>query len=97
MSNKAYNLKMTVNTVETPTDTAGKTFLRANVTAMIGGKPANRTLMAQGKAVEAIQAVMVAGQDTAVRCLFDNVENEDGSKGGQFLVAVGLPAEKKAA
>lgn len=94
-SRKAYNLTMTVDSVETPTDTNGKEFLRSKVTLQLRGKQRKRTLIAQGKAADAVRDVLVAGQEAKIRCLFDNVVNDAGEEGGEFLVAVGLPLPPK--
>lgn len=96
-SKKAYNIPMTVTSVETRTNTAGSDYLFAKVDATIRGEKRTRTLIAQGKAADAVRDALVPGQDTKIRVLFEAVTNDNGEEGGQFLVAVGMPLPPKAA
>jgi len=43
---KAYNVNMTVDSIETPTSSTGKEYIRAKVTAELRGKQRPRTLVA---------------------------------------------------
>ena len=91
---RGYNLKVTPSAVEVKTDSRGKEFIRASVALKIRGRDATRTLIAQGKAMDAVQAVLVEGQEASIRCLFQNYLNDDGEKGGEYLTAIGLPMSK---
>ena len=92
---RAYNLKVTPTAVEVKTDSRGKEFIRASVALKIRGRDATRTLIAQGKAMAAVQNVLVVGEEASVRCLFTTVINDDGGKGGEYLSAIGLPMSKE--
>ena len=92
---KAYNMTLNVVSVETPTNAKGDEYIRAKVTGQIRGEQRTRTLTAQGKAADAIRDIMVPGQEAKVRVLFEKVANEDGSEGGEYLVAVGVPLPPK--
>ena len=92
---RAYNLKVTPTAVEVKTDSRGKEFIRASVALKIRGRDATRTLIAQGKAMDAVQNVLVVGEEASVRCLFTTVTNDDGGKGGEYLSAIGLPMSKE--
>ena len=92
---RAYNLKVTPSAVEVKTDSRGKEFIRASVALKIRGRDATRTLIAQGKAMDAIQNVLVVGEEASIRCLFSNYMNDEGEKGGEYLSAVGLPMSKE--
>lgn len=96
MSNRAYNLTMTATEISTKTDSAGKNFIKAKVGLTIRGRETTRTLIAQGKAMEAIKDTLVVGSEVKIRCLFSNADNDDGSKGGEYLTAIGLPREQAA-
>ena len=95
-STKAYNLDVNVQSVTTSTTTTGTPMLRAKVGLKLRGRDVTRTLIAQGKAFEAVKDAIVEGANTKVRALFARVQNEDGSEGGEFLTAVGLPLAKAA-
>ena len=92
---RGYNLKVTPSAVEVKTDSRGKEFIKATVGLTIRGRDATRTLVAQGKAMDAIKDVLVVGSEASVRCLFQNYVNDDGEKGGEFLAAIGLPMSKE--
>ena len=97
----AYNLTLDVGAVDLKQNTKGTPFLRAKVSVTVRGECKTRTLIASGAAYEAVRAVITPGAKGArVRCLFEHVEANDngekGEKGGEYLVAVGLPVAKAA-
>ena len=97
-ASRGYNLTMNVESVTESTMANGNTMLRAKVQAKLRGEMRPRTLIAQGKAAEAVREVLVEGAEGAkIRCLIDHVTNDDGERGGEFLVAIGLPLPPKEA
>ena len=94
-SRKAYNMTLNVVSVETPTNAKGDEYIRAKVTGNIRGEQRTRTLIAQGKAADAVRDILVVGEDAKVRVLFEKVVNDAGEEGGEFLVAVGVPLPPK--
>jgi len=88
---KAYNVNMTVDSIETPTSSTGKEYIRAKVTAELRGKQRPRTLVAMGKAAEAIRDALVVGETAKIRVIFSKFVNDAGEEGGEYLTAVGLP------
>lgn len=97
MNNRAYNLALAVQESTETTTATGKPMIRAKVGLTLRGRETTRTLVAMGAAADAIRDTLVVGETVKIRCLFDQVEGEDGEKGGQFLTAVGLPRETAAA
>lgn len=97
MSNRGYNLNLAIKESTETTTATGKPMIRAKVGLTLRGRQVTRTLVAMGAAADAIRDVIVPGENAMVRCLFDQVENENGEKGGQFLSALGLPRETAAA
>lgn len=97
MSKPAYNLNLSVQETSETTTSTGKPKIVSKVGLTLRGRQVTRTMVAMGAAADAVRDVMVPGETVRVRCLFDQVEGEDGAKGGQFLTAIGLPRETAAA
>ena len=91
MNGKAYNLKLTATEIEDKIDTRDAPYIAAKVSVKLNGEIRTRTLIAQGKARDAIKDVLIVGEEVAIRCLFSNATNDEGKKGGEYLTAIGLP------
>lgn len=91
---KGYNLELEILSREANGETAnGLLKIRTRVRGKMNGQMRERSMTAMGKAAEELDSKLVVGETVRVRCLFSQVENEDGSKGGQYLTALGLPRE----
>ena len=95
---KGYNLKITPKdgTIDTTPSSTGTAKIKFRGTLEQRGKTVERTVVAQGKAAEAISAIVVAGTEIGLRCLFDRAPGEEGKKGGEFLTVLGIPLPPKA-
>lgn len=94
---KGYNIPATPSAIEDKKDTRGAPYLKIRATVTIRGKQVERTIKAEGKARDALLPVLAVGTTTTIRGGFEKVAaNEDGSR-AEYIVAFGLPAEKKAA
>lgn len=94
-SGKGYNMNLKVLSVETPTNSKGEEYIRAKVEGKIRGEMRPRTLIAQGKAADAVRDILIAGEEAKVRVLFEKVVNDAGEEGGEYLVAIGVPLPPK--
>lgn len=99
MSNRAYNLTVKqTTTAERSTTASGTNQVKFRAELTLRGKTRTRTVVAQGKAAEAINGLLRKGNSFAVRALFERApSNDEGKQGGEFLSVVGLPEAKKAA
>ncbi len=96
---KGYNLKITPKdgTIDTTPSAKGTAKIKFRGTFEQRGKQVERTVVAQGKAADAIAAIVVGGQEIGLRCLFDRAPaSEEGKKGGEFLTVLGIPLPPKA-
>ena len=88
---RGYNFDVVPSDIQTRTDKAGKPYMTARVACKIRGRDTVRTLQMRGKMIEEVGSTLVVGQSSPVRAIFDRAPGEDGKRGGDFLVAVGLP------
>ena len=93
---RAYNLTVVPGSVQTITNSKGTKTFKTRVTTTLRGRQVERTLMASGKAHAELKGLLRKGREIQIRCLIESVANDDGSEGGQFLTAVGLPKAKAA-
>ena len=93
---RAYNLNLKVLNVEESVNSNGTAMIKGKVGLTIRGRDTTRTLVAMGDAADAVRDVLVEGQETKVRCLFERYQNDNGEVGGEFLTAIGLPLKKAA-
>ncbi len=96
---KGYNLSITPKdgTIDTTPTAAGTKKIKFRGTLTLRGKERERTVVAQGKAAEAIEGKIVAGEAISLRVLFDNApSSEEGKKGAEFLTVLGIPLPPKA-
>jgi len=95
-SAKGYNIDVTVKTAvdATPTVT-GTPKLKFRGTFERGGKTFERTVIAMGKAADAVAAVLKTGETAKLRILFSKTEGQDGKPGGEYLTILGLPLAPK--
>ena len=94
---KGYNLKITpkgeINTAPTST---GTKKIKFRATMQLRGQERERTVVAQGKAAEAIEGMIEAGKEVSLRVLFENMPaGEDGKKGAEYLTVLGIPLPPK--
>lgn len=97
---KGYNIDVTVmSEIDTTPNAKGTAKLKFRGSFVRNGKTFERTVIAQGKAADAVAASLVQGETTKLRIIFDHVQLEDGKQGGEFLTVLGLPLppKKKAA
>ena len=99
MSQKAYNVTVTqLNTATKSTTASGASMIKFRASLTVRGRKVERTVVAMGKAADAIRANVRKGSEFAVRAIFDRAPaNEDGERGGEFLSVVGVPQAKAAA
>jgi len=98
-SGKGYNLTLTpigaIDTTPAANDTR-KIRFRAKVT--LQGKEKERTVIAQGKAADAVADMIKDGVPVSLRVLFSRAPSqEDGKQGGEYLTVLGIPLPKKKA
>jgi hypothetical protein len=95
---KGYNLSITPKdgTIDTTPTASGTKKIKFRGTVKLRGQDRERTVVAMGKAAEAIEGKIVAGEAVSLRVLFDNApSSEEGKKGAEFLTVLGLPLPPK--
>ena len=94
---KAYNVKITPKSdIEVSANSNNTKKIKFRGQLMQRGKLVERTVVAQGKAADAIEAVLATGKEVGLRCLFSRAPaNDEGKRGGEFLTAIGLPLPPK--
>lgn len=89
-----YNIEVTPLGSITATPTAAgtpKLTFRAEVKAK-GGRTLERTIVAKGRAHDALAAVLKEGRPVVIRGFYDRLPaNDDGSRGAEYITAIGLP------
>lgn len=94
---KGYNIAVTViGTIDTTPTVKGTKKIKFRGSFNRQGKTVERTVVAQGAAADAIEAVITAGATATLRVIFDSVPGDDGKPAGQFLTVLGLPLPPKA-
>lgn len=95
---KGYNISITpLGDIDTTPNAKGTAKIKFRGKFTTRGKDRERTVVAQGKAADAIRDVLVAGTPVALRVLFENAPSEEeGKKGGEYLSVLGLPLSKAA-
>ncbi len=95
---KGYNLTLTpkAGTIDTTPTASGTKKTKFRATFEQRGKTVERTVVAMGKAAEAIEGKIVEGEAVAIRCLFDRAPaQEEGKRGAEYLTVLGLPLPPK--
>lgn len=95
-----YTAAATVITSEIKTMANGTPYLVARgsiARARAGKEPIERTIKAEGKAMDAIKDAMIPGNVVRIRGFYDKVANAEGETSGEFFVATGLARELKEA
>ena len=89
----AFNLTFDVDTVGFHQSKAGEPYMSATVTTLLRGTKVTRTLIARDEALDVLKAVVVPGaKGVRIHCRFANLEtNDNGTRGSEYLVALGLP------
>lgn len=95
---KAYTITLTPKgEIDTTPNSAGTPKMRFRATYTAQGQQKERTVLAQGKAVEAVKDMIKVGEPVALRVIFDNAPaNDEGKKGGEYLTVLGAPLPKAA-
>ena len=95
---KGYNLTIKqLTTAERSTTASGTAQIKFRGELTLRGETRERTVVAQGKAAEAISGMLRKGNELALRCLFERAPaTEEGKRGGEFLTVLGLPRAKAA-
>lgn len=97
MNQQAYNFTVTqLETAKKSKTATGKDQVKFRAAVTIRGRETERTVIAQGASFDLVKDMVRKGKTLALRCVFDNVANDDGSKGGEFLKVVALPRAKAA-
>jgi hypothetical protein len=92
MTKRAYNFDVTPSAIKNDTDKGGKPYMTARVSLTLRGKTVERTLQMRGKMIAEVGSTLEVGKASPVRALFERAPaNDDNKRGGDFLVAVGLP------
>lgn len=95
-SAKGYNIDVTVvSAIDTTPNSLGTSKLKFRGSFERSGKTFERTVIAQGKAADAVGESLKQGETTKLRILFDSVIGEDGKRGGEYLTVLGLPLPPK--
>ena len=82
--NTGYPILITPISIQTLQDRRGKTYIKARVSAIMkNGCAKERTLMARGKALEAINENIAVGKASRVRVIFSTTD-----QGAPFLTAL---------
>jgi len=90
---KIYTVAVTPLRIDFRTDKRGTRYMAARVMAKVkGSEDIERTMMARGNPLAAVEGALKVGQATNVRVLFDRIP-----KGGEFFTAIDLPKTRKAA
>lgn len=94
---KAYTVTLTPKgEIDTTPSASGTQKLKFRATYTAQGQEKERTVLAQGKAAEAIANVIKVGEAVALRVMFDRAPGNDGKPGGEFVTVLGLPTAKAA-
>lgn len=89
---RGYNFDVTPLDIQNRTDKGGKAYMTARVACKIRGKDTVRTLQLRGKMITEVGSTLEVGKTSPVRAIFDRAPAiGDAKRGGDFLVAVGLP------
>jgi hypothetical protein len=79
-----YAISVTPITIDTLEDRRGKPYMKARVTAIMSdGRQVERTLMARGRALEAINDNIAVGKTSRLRVIFSKTD-----QGAPFLTAL---------
>ena len=94
---KGYNMTITPKgDIDTTPTATGTKKIKFRATFDQKGTSRERTVVAMGKAAEAIEGKIVAGEAIALRVLFDRAPSqEEGKRGAEFLTVLGLPLPPK--
>lgn len=89
-----YTLKVTpVGSINIQVTAAGtpKLTFRAAIRGK-GGRTLERTVVAKGKAHNALIPLLRIGEEVSIRAFYDRMPaNEDGTRGAEYVTAIGLP------
>ena len=93
---RPYNIAFTPAVVDERTDTNGKPYLYARGTMTIGGKTVERTAMARGKAMAAVQDQLAVGEEIRLFGKFESGTAGEGESAPTAFAILALGREPKA-
>lgn len=89
-----YTLKVTPVghiTLETMTTGTPKLTFRGAIQGK-GGRTLERTIVAKGRAHDALAPLLRVGEEMSIRAFYDRLPaNEDGTRGAEYVTAIGIP------
>ena len=93
-SGKGYNIAITpkAGSIDTTPAANGTRKTKFRGTLTIKGQQRERTVVAQGKAAEAIEGMIKDGESVSLRVLFSHMPSEEeGKTGAEYLTVLGVP------